>query len=132
VGAANSNPRPSYEHGDDIRDRTFRFACRVLAVCEDIYNAKTFGRLLVMQLTDCSTSTTAMLEEARAAESPRDFVSKCSIALKECRESWTRLRILEARRIGNIPEVSALVREADELVAIITTIVANARRRGRS
>jgi hypothetical protein len=52
--------------------------------------------------------------------------------LKECRESWTRLRILEARRIGNIPEVSALVREADELVAIITTIVANARRRGRS
>jgi four helix bundle protein len=43
----------------------------------------------------------SMLEEARAAESRRDFISKCSIGLKECREAWTRLRIVAACRIGD-------------------------------
>jgi four helix bundle protein len=118
--------QPDYP-GQDIRDRTFRFACRVVRFCQPIFEGRGVGRLLVPQIVGCSTSVSSMLEEARAAESRRDFISKCCIALKECREAWTRLRIAAACRVGDQKELEGLVREADELVAIITTIVRNSR-----
>jgi len=117
----------SYENGQDIRDRAFEFACRVVRFCDRVYAAGGVGRLLVPQLIDCSTSPTGMLEEARAAESRRDFISKCCIGLKELRESWTRLRVMEACRIGPDDIAHDLVREANELVSIVTAIVRNTR-----
>ena len=113
--------------GQDIRDRAFTFACRVVRFGQHVMESRGVGRLLVPQLVGCSTAVAAMLEEARAAESRRDFISKCCIGLKECREAWTRLRIAEACHIGDQEEARALVREADELIAIITTIVKNTR-----
>jgi four helix bundle protein len=68
-----------------------------------------------------------MLEEARAAESRRDFISKCSIALKESREAHVRLRMHEACAVGPLPEASALRAEAQEIVSIIGAIVRNTR-----
>jgi four helix bundle protein len=68
-----------------------------------------------------------MLEEARAAESDADFVSKCCISLKECRESWTRLRICVKCRLGAPPDVKELVQESSELIAIVNTIIRNKR-----
>src|SRR5438874_12506373 len=85
--------------------------------------------MMVPQLVNCSTSPAGMLEEARAAESRRDFISKCSIGLKELRESWTRLRVMEACRIGPSDTARDLVREANELVSIVTAIVRNTRRK---
>ena len=69
-----------------------------------------------------------MLEEARAAESDADFISKCCISLKECRESWTRLRVCQRCQIGPKQAASVLVREGHELIAIVTTIIKNKRR----
>jgi four helix bundle protein len=69
-----------------------------------------------------------MLEEARAAESRRAFISKCSIGLKEGREAWTRLRVCQARQLRHREEVRELTKEASELVAIVGAIVKNARR----
>ena len=69
-----------------------------------------------------------MLEEARGAESRADFISKCSIALKESREAHGRLRIHVACKVGPHEDANALATEANSLVAIIGTIVSNARR----
>ena len=112
-----------YQGGQDIRDRTFEFACNIIALCEHLYDRGGVARMLVAQLVTCSAATSTMMEEARAAESDRDFVSKCCIALKECRESWTRLRICERRRFGSPSDVKNLVGEASELIAIIHTII---------
>jgi four helix bundle protein len=122
-----TNSRQHYEHGQDIRDRTFAFACRVVKCCDQVYKAGGVGRLLVPQLVNCSTSTATMLEEARAAESDADFVSKCCVGLKECRESWTRLRIFVECGIGPSADTRALVIEASELIAIVTSIIQNKR-----
>lgn len=65
------------------------------------------------QLVACSTSVAAMLEEVRAAESRHDFISKCSIALKETREALVRLRICLGTAIGPPEEAAALAKEAD-------------------
>jgi four helix bundle protein len=83
---------------------------------------------MVPQILSAATSVAAMLEEARAAESRRDFVSKLAIALKECRESHARLRMLQHCQIGPAGEIASLVQEADQLVAILTTIVGNTKR----
>jgi len=115
--------------GQDIRDRSFRFACGVVAFCEKLYDCGGVARVMAPQLLRCGTSTTAMLEEARADESRRDFISKCSIALKESREAHVRLRMHEACRVGPVIEAAALRAEAHEILLIIGTIVRNTRRR---
>ena len=122
-----SKQSSGYEGGQDIRERAFEFACRVVMLCQGLYDGGGVGRLLVAQLLTCSGSTATMLEEGRAAESDADFVSKCSISLKECRESWTRLRICAKCRLGPQAEVTELVQESSELIAIISTIVRNKR-----
>jgi four helix bundle protein len=69
-----------------------------------------------------------MLEEARAAESKRDFISKCSIALKEARESHVRLRVCRRCNVGPAGEGNKFVSEANQIVAIVTAIIRNTRR----
>jgi four helix bundle protein len=119
---------PEYEDGQDIRDRTFEFACAVVEFCKQLYAEGGVTRLMTEQLLDCSTSVAAMLEEARAAGSKRDFVSKCCIALKEAREAHVRLRLCHRTRLGPREVALALVDEGNQIVSIITTIVRNTRR----
>jgi len=110
--------------GDDIRDRAFRFACDVVNVCDEVALRGFSGRRLAAQLVDSGTSIGANLEEADAAQSRADFISKCSIALKEARESHYWLRLMRAtRKIDN----ETLLAEWNELVAILTTIVRKTR-----
>jgi four helix bundle protein len=123
-----SEKPPTFEGGQDIRDRVFAFACRVVKFCQTVYEGGGVGRMLVPQLVNCSTSSATMLEEARAAESKPDFISKCSISLKELRESWTRLRVCEACRLGPHQAATDLVRESNELIAIVTRIIRNTKR----
>ena len=118
---------PTHQGGHDIRERTFEFACRVVKFCETLYEGGGVGRVMVPQIVNCSTSIAAMLEEARAAESRRDFISKCCVSLKEAREAHLRLRICERCQTGPPAEARLLVQEANALVAIIGTIVRNTR-----
>ena len=119
---------PTFEDGQDIRDRAFEFACRVVTLWQRLSDAGGVGRLMVPQLLSCSLSFATMLEEARGAESDADFISKCCISLKECRESWTRLRVCRRCQMGPPQDAAALVRESNELIAIVTTIIKNKRK----
>jgi four helix bundle protein len=119
---------PTFEDGQNIRDRAFEYACRVVRFCQLLSDAGGVGRLMVPQLLSCSLSFATMLEEARGAESDADFMSKCCISLKECRESWTRLRVCKKCQIGSSQEARLLVQESNELIAIVTTIIKNKRR----
>jgi four helix bundle protein len=117
----------SFEAGQDIRNRAFDYACRVVDFCQKLSEGPGLGRLMVSQLLSCSLSFATMLEEARSAESDDDFISKCCVALKENRESWTRMRVCQRCRIGAQSEAAALVQEANELIAILGTIIKNKR-----
>jgi four helix bundle protein len=110
--------------GDNLRERAFQFACDVVALNDALGRRGVGVRDLTRQLLRASTSIGANLEEADAAQSRPDFISKCTIALKEARESHYWLRLLRAT--GKIPDGDALVQESNELVAILTTIVRKA------
>ena len=118
---------PTFEDGQDIRDRSFECACNVIGFCEVLDGGTRVGRLMVPQLLSCSLSFATMLEEAQAAESDADFISKCAIGLEECRESWTRLRACHRRELGPPDIARQLVTESNELIAIVTTIIKNKR-----
>ena len=115
-------------HGQDIRDRSFRFACRVVQFCKGLLDQGGVARILAPQVLRCATSVGANLEEARGGESRRDFLSKCRISLKEAREAAFRLRVLVATEVGPPTEAKVLAAEAGEIAAVLGAIVRNTRR----
>ena len=82
-------------------------------------------RVAADQLLPAGTSVGSNLEEANAAQSRADFVSKMRISLKEARESFYWLRLIEATEMLAESKVHPLVEEANEIVSILTTIVKN-------
>jgi four helix bundle protein len=123
-----ANPHMPHKHRD-IQDRAFRFACDVVRFCDDTSHMSPSSRLMAAQLTRAATSLGSNLEEASAGQSKPDFISKVSIALKEARESLYWLRVIAAVREPLRTRTTPLISEADQLVAILTTILKLARSR---
>jgi four helix bundle protein len=114
-----------------IQDRSFEFACRIVRLTEHLSRRSMVSRTIAKQLLRSGTSVGANLEEASAAQSKPDFLSKCSIAAKEARETRYWLRLLTASKSVSQDQLSPLVTEAGEIIAILTTIVKNASRSPR-
>jgi len=87
MDVATSAPKP------DIEERTYQFALRIVRLCRSLDEKPGVSRTLGRQLIRAGTSVGANVEEAHAAQSRPDFISKMSIALKEARETrfWLRL-----------------------------------------
>jgi four helix bundle protein len=110
----------------DIRDRTKRFAVRIVKFIKR-FPKDVGGHELGRQFLRSGTSIGANLEEADAASSRRDFLHKASIAYKEAKESryWLEI-ILESELLNNqsnIEEAKALQAEAVELSKILYSII---------
>jgi four helix bundle protein len=112
----------------DLAERTFRFACAIVRFCRKLALEPGVSRHIAWQLADAGTSIAANYEEAKAAYSRRDFAAKTSIVLKEARESWMWLRLIEAESLAPSDQVRPLLNEANELVAIFTASVRRLRR----
>jgi four helix bundle protein len=111
----------------DIQERTFIFACRITKLHQYLHKRGGTQRELGRQVLRSGTSIGANLEEADAGQSRPDFISKCSIALKEARETHFWLRLLHETNLVPLDLIAPLLDEARQLVAILTTIVKNAR-----
>jgi len=78
----------------NIRARTFDFACRIVKLHQYLYKKGGTERAIGSQVLRSGTSIGANLEEANAGQTKRDFIGKCSISLKEAREIYFWLRLL--------------------------------------
>ena len=112
----------------DIQQRTFEFACRVVALYRHLHRQNGTARSLASQVLRSGTSIGANLEEAHAAQSRADFTAKCSIALKEARETKYWLRLLSASKTVSPSKLDPMIHESNEIIAILTTIRKRARR----
>ena len=81
------------------------------------------------QLFRSGTSVGAHLQEARAAESRADFIHKMGMALKEVREAKYWLSLIALAEILPKDSVAELLKEAGELVAILSQSVITAKSR---
>ena len=111
----------------DLPQRTFEFARRVVKVCQLLDQVPGVSRTLAHQLLRSASSVGANVEEGQASQSRADFISKYSIACKEARETHYWLRLLSASEVVRESKLRDLTSEANELVAILTTIVKKTR-----
>ena len=114
----------------DIQERTFEFAVQMVKLVNRLPRT-TAGVVIGRQVARSATSIGSNVEEADAAESKRDFIHKMSIAHKEARETRYWLRIIQAS-LANDGNVQTLIKESDELVRILYSIINNARKNPNS
>jgi four helix bundle protein len=112
--------------GENISMRLRRFAVQVVRLCQTFPKGPAAKHILG-QLVRAATGGGANYEEARGAESRADFIHKVGVANKEMREALYWLRLVQDAELA--VDVDALVREADELVAILTASIKTAKQR---
>ncbi|MFQ6614921.1 MAG: four helix bundle protein [Fidelibacterota bacterium] len=77
-----------------IQKRSFDFSLKIVNLYKHLrYDQKEY--VLSKQILRSGTSIGANIEEAYAAQSKKDFISKMNIALKEARETYYWLRLLK-------------------------------------
>lgn len=103
-----------------IAKKTFVFALTIIDLFLELKKENEF--LVSKQLMRSGTSIGANVEEAIAAQSKRDFISKISIAAKEARETKYWLRLINESEISKI-NVSKHLEDIDHIINILTKIV---------
>lgn len=116
----------------DIVERTFEFAVRIIQLCGKLDERPGVGRVMMSQILRSGTSVPANVEEAQAAQSKADFISKMSIALKEACETHLRLRLLSPANLIPEAQLQPLIKEADEIKRVIGAIIVSTKRGGES
>jgi four helix bundle protein len=112
----------------DLEDRLLEYAASVIRLVEKMVNTRA-GNHVGGQLLRSGTSPLFNHGEAQAAESPRDFIHKMKICLKELRESHRALRLVRKVPLINDPsEVDPFLRETDELIRIFVTSIRTAQK----
>src|SRR4030095_9219168 len=110
----------------DLRLRTKRFALRIIKMCESLPNSRA-GRILGDQVFRSGTSVAANYREAFRARSRAEFISKLGDCQKELEETILWIELLADSGTVKPKKLSLLLREADELMAIVSTIIKNSR-----
>ena len=111
-----------------VQETSYAFALRAVAE----YRALLVGKEFVLsRQIRAATSIGANVEEALAAQSRPDFVSKMSIAHKEARETSYWLRLLRDSDMMEKVRAEALLAEIAELKLILASIVKTTREGGR-
>jgi four helix bundle protein len=112
----------------DLHERLLLFACDVVRAVEFLHRRGPVGRALSYQILSAGTSVGSNYEESDGASSNADFIAKNRIALKEAKETRFRLRV--CRLTDHLDaKFDPLVKESDEIVRILATIVHKASRR---
>jgi four helix bundle protein len=115
------------DSSQDIRDRTFEFACRTARVALTLEH-RTAIRCIVEQLLKSGTAIGANLEEAKAGSSKADFRYRVEVSLREARETVYWLRIFLALQLGPTGELKSLRAEGEQIKRILGAIVVNSKR----
>ncbi len=103
---------------DELKKRMQRFALRAIRLIESLPKTQT-ANVIGNQLLDCATSVGANYRAACRGRSKADFISKLGIVEEEADESAYWLEILVAAKVVKPNAAAELLKEANELTAII-------------
>ena len=109
-----------------LAQRLLDFTVRIITVVNALPKTPV-GRHLAAQLLQSGTSPGSNYEEACGAESKPDFVHKMGIVLKELKESLFWLRVIVRSELLPRKRVEPLIRETQELCAIVAKSIKTAR-----
>ena len=110
-----------------IKDKSYQFALDIIKIYQRMISQNEY--ILSKQLVRSGTSIGANVEEATAAQSRKDFISKMSISSKEARETNYWLRLLRDSKLCGDIDFTNSIKESEEIIAILTSIVKTSQER---
>jgi four helix bundle protein len=110
----------------DILDRSAAFGDRCIQVALQLTGNGVCWEI-ARQLTRSSGGVGANIEEAQATTTRQDFAYRMSVALREARETRFWLQRVQSNELVNPSRLDDLIAESQEIVAVLTAIVKNAR-----
>ena len=113
-------------NSEGLKDRTKRFALLVIRLCQGLPRSQA-GTVITRQLLRSATSVGANYRAVCRARSNADFVSKLGIVLEEADETLFWLELLVDSGLAQPWKTAALLREANELVAIFVASLRTAK-----
>ncbi|UKB77650.1 four helix bundle protein [Chryseobacterium sp. MEBOG07] len=110
----------SFKEDNLIQIKTFDFALRIIQFYTECKSQNEF--ILSKQILRSGTSIGANVEEAIAAQSKKDFISKLSIANKEARETKYWLKLYHSSNLVQI-EINSYLKDIEVIINILTKII---------
>ena len=104
-----------------VKEKTYQFALLIIQLYKELSDKKEF--VLSKQLLRSGTSVGANVEEATAAQSKKEFISKMSVASKEARETHYWLRLLKDSNVYSGICLTEAIDEVETLIKLLTSIV---------
>lgn len=102
-----------------IAEMTFDFFLKVIELYRPLVEQKEF--VLYKQLLRSAAGIGANVEEANAAQTKKDFISKMSIASKEARETRYWLRLLDKSQMATF-DYELHLETIDKIIRILTKL----------
>ncbi len=113
---------------EELRERTTRFASRIVRLFTKLPRQRDEVRILGSQLLRSGTSVAAHTREASRARSDIEFCSKLDGLLQEADETQLWIELLRDDCGIDDPVLLDLHAECGELLAIFTSIISKVRR----
>ena len=112
----------------DLEERLINFSVLIIEIINEMPNTKAANHL-AGQLVRSGTSPSLNYGEAQSAESRKDFVHKIKVVLKELRESFVCLKIIERAKLYKTKEkIDKALIENNELISIFVKSVETAQK----
>jgi four helix bundle protein len=115
---------------EDLKSRTKRFALQIIRLYSSLPK-ETVSQVIGKQLLRSGTSVGAHYREAIRSRSDAEFISKLQGGMQELEESIYWFELLVEAGIVDESMLADLIQEGDELMAILTTVVKNIKRKQR-
>ncbi len=106
----------------DLKVRTKAFALDIIRMNSSLLKNDRVGQVLGHQVLRSATSVGANYREASRARSKAEFTSKIGDCLREIEETEYWLELLSESGYLKQPQMSHLLDESRQLIAIFTTI----------
>ncbi len=107
---------------EEMKKRTKEFAKTIIKLCRKLPNTRE-GKLIGDQMFRSGTSVAANYRTACRGRSKAEFISKLAIVEEEADETLFWLELIQEMDILNEPLIESLMKECDELIAIIVTSI---------
>jgi len=106
-----------------ILDRSFKFSLKIIELYKVMVKQKEY--VISKQVLKCGTSIGANVNEAQAAQSRKDFISKMAIASKEAQETkyWLYLILRSKLVVNSDGLLNALLKDVEDIINVLTKIV---------
>ena len=113
----------------DLEERLLEYSVRIIKIVGRFPNTRTIGHV-AGQLLRSGTSPYPNHGEAQAAESPKDFIHKLRISLKEHRETQRWLKLIQRVPLIKNPELlNDILEETEELIRIFVASIKTAEKK---